>query len=275
MMQIKPYPFLACGLLILAILACNLGAPAPTPEGQGANILTLAAQTLQAQTPTANPGISVEAVLTLAVETLQAQATPTSTIVPSIPPTNKPKKTKTPKPSDTPVSSTSIKVPGTFVFHPPIINVTLDGSVQAVPVKPTLDTTHGPTFGGDDISVGFSPDPDWTYMGGTGGTVDVSYLGGGCSGFAAAPDDHRIKLTGGGINLLRIYFIGLNGDPAMVVKDPYGNFYCADNSFGTVSPTIDFSNPAEGTYFVWIARDAASISIRGTLYITDKSRNHP
>jgi hypothetical protein len=68
-MRNKHYPILACCLLTLAVLACNLGAPAATPEGQGTNILTLAAQTLQAQTPTADQGISVEAALTLAVET--------------------------------------------------------------------------------------------------------------------------------------------------------------------------------------------------------------
>jgi hypothetical protein len=61
----------------------------------------------------------------------------------------------------------------------------------------------------------------------------------------------------------------------MVVNDPYGNFYCVDDSFGTVNPTIDFNNPAGGTYDVWIDSYAANTTISGTLYITEKSSNHP
>ena len=75
-MRNKPSRFLPYCVFILTILACNLGASVPTPEGQGANILTLAAQTLAAQTPTNNAGISIDQALTFAVETLQAQATP-------------------------------------------------------------------------------------------------------------------------------------------------------------------------------------------------------
>ena len=125
------------------MLACTLGAPAPTPEGQGANILTLAAQTLQAQTPTADQGISVDQALTLAVGTLQAEATATDTIVPSNPPviqpTNKPKKTKTPKPSNTPVSPTVVPTTGTLHIHfPPIVNLTLDCSYSSGARKPQV-----------------------------------------------------------------------------------------------------------------------------------------
>ena len=61
----------------------------------------------------------------------------------------------------------------------------------------------------------------------------------------------------------------------MVVNDPYGNFYCVDDSFGTVNPTIDFNNPAGGSYDVWIASYSAQATISGTLYITENSGNHP
>jgi len=107
-----------------------------------------------------------------------------------------------------------------------------------------------------------------------GGNVDVGYLGGSCSGFATTPPDLRINYGGGG-SLLRIYFIGANGDPKMIVNDPYGNFYCVDDSFSTVNPTIDFDNPAGGSYDVWIGSSAASTTISGTLYITEASSNHP
>lgn len=263
----------ACCVLILAILACNFSA-APTPAEQGSNILTLAVQTLQAQTPTANTGISVEAALTLAVETLQAQVTPTNTIIPSNPPTDKPKKTKTPKPSDTPAPPSATHVVGTLKIRPPFIGLTLVGPIQVVPVNPKLDYQANANYGEANLSTGFSPDPYSVGMT-TGGNVDVSYLGGSCSGFATAAPDLRINFGGGGSSLLRIYFIGSNGDPAMVVNDPYGNFYCVDDSFGTVNPTIDFNNPAGGSYDVWIASYAANATISGALHISENSGNHP
>src|SRR5262245_21670174 len=108
-----------------------------------------------------------------------------------------------------------------------------------------------------------------------GGTVDVSYLGGTCHGFASSAPDLRLNFGGGGYSLLRIDFIGSNGDPAMVVNDPYGNFYCVDDWFGTVNPTIHFNNHVAGSYDVWIASYSAQATISGTMYITENSGNHP
>jgi hypothetical protein len=272
-MKNKPYPILACCLLILTMLACNFGAAAPTPGGQSENILTLAVQTLQAQTSTTDPGISVDAALTLAVQTLQAQSTPTNTSIPSNPSTEKPKKTKTPKPSNTPISPTS----GTPHIHLPIGRITFIAPIQVIPPNnpnPKLDYQANGKYGEANMSAGFSPDPYSVGMT-AGGNVDVSYLGSSCSGFASTSPDLRINFGGGGSSLLRIYFVGTNGDPKMVVNDPYGNFYCVNDSFGTVNPTIDFNNPAGGTYDVWIASYAATASISGTLYITENSGNHP
>jgi hypothetical protein len=271
-MKNKPYPILACCLLILAMLACNFGAAATTPGGQSENILTLAVQTLQAQTPTTE-GISVGQALTLAVQTLQAQATPTNTIIPSNPSTEKPKKTKTPKPSNTPIPPTS----GTPHIHLPIGRITFIAPIQVMPNNPNntkLDYQANGKYGEANMSAGFSPDPYSIGMT-AGGNVDVSYLGGSCSGFASTSPDLRINFGGGGSSLLRIYFVGTNGDPKMIVNDPYGNFYCVNDSFGTVNPTIDFNNPAGGTYDVWIGSYAANTTVTGTLYMTENSGNHP
>ncbi len=163
---------------------------------------------------------------------------------------------------------------GTQIFHPPIIRVTLIAPIIIVPVNPKLDYTASANYGEANLSAGFSPDPYSVGMT-TGGNVDVSYLGSSCSGFATSHPDLRINFGGGGASLLRIYFVGSNGDAAMVVNDPYGNFYCVDDSFGTVNPTIDFNNPAGGSYDVWVASYAANTTISGTLYITENSGNHP
>jgi hypothetical protein len=158
-----------------------------------------------------------------------------------------------------------LHIPIASLIAPPIVIVTL---------APRLDYTANPTYGSTNLSAGFSPDPFTVGMT-SGGDVDVSYLGGGCSGFATTSPAFRITFGGAGSTLLRIYFVGSNGDSTMIVNDPYGNFYCVDNSFGTVNPTIDFNNPAGGSYDVWIGSYASRTFVSGTLYITENTGNHP
>jgi len=139
---------------------------------------------------------------------------------------------------------------------------------------PKLDYTATANYGEANLSAGFAPDPYSVGMT-TGGAVDVSYLGSSCSGFATKAPDLRINFGGDGASLLRIYFVGSNGDSTIVINDPYGNFYCVDDSFGTVNPTIDFNNPAGGSYEVWVGSSSANTTVSGTLYMTGNSGNHP
>ncbi len=208
--------------------------------------------------------------------TLTPSSNPTATT--STNPTETPTATATSNVTSTP-TDTATAAPtssGTRVLHIPtgIAITTLVGQIPINPINPKLDYQGAAKYGEANLSNGFSPDP---YSVGTtsGGDVDVSYLGGSCSGFASSAPDLRINFGGGGASLLRIYYVGANGDPAMVVNDPYGNFYCVDDSFGTVNPTIDFNNPAGGSYDVWIASYANNATISGTLYITGNSGNHP
>ncbi|MBI1257292.1 MAG: SH3 domain-containing protein [Chloroflexi bacterium] len=194
-------------------------------------------------------------------------------VPPTQAPTNQPTTEPTTQPTDNPTAAPTSN--GTPHLHfPPIAAVTLIAPIQVVPVNPKLDYQASANYGEANLSNGFSPDPYSVGMT-TGGNVNVSYLGGSCSGFATSHPDLRINFGGGGASLLRIYFVGSNGDAAMVVNDPYGNFYCVDDSFGTVNPTIDFNNPAGGSYDVWIASYANNANISGTLYITENSGNHP
>ena len=142
------------------------------------------------------------------------------------------------------------------------------------PPPTKLDYTASANYGEANLSAGFSPDPYSVGMT-TGGAVDVSYLGASCSGFATAAPDLRINYGGGGASLLRLYFVASNGDSTMVVNDPYGNFYCIDDSFSTVDPTSDFNNPAGGSYDVWIGSYSPGTPVSGTLYVTEASGNHP
>jgi hypothetical protein len=138
-----------------------------------------------------------------------------------------------------------------------------------------LDPAASANYGQVSLAPGFAPDPHSTAMT-TGGVVDVSYLGSSCSGFATSAPDLKISWAGGG-SLLRIYFIANAGagDPRMVVNDPSANYYCVDDSFGTVNPTIDFNNPSAGTYAIWLGSGSDGTTISGTLFVTLSSANHP
>jgi hypothetical protein len=145
--------------------------------------------------------------------------------------------------------------------------------IEPIEQPARLDYQAGAKYGEMNMGAGFTPDPASLGFN-DGGTVNVSYLGSGCTGFASVDPTITVNYAGGG-NLLRLYIVGQATDSAMVVNDPYGNFYCVDNSFGTVNPTIDFNHPAGGTYNVWAASPQSGASFSGTFYATGNSGNHP
>ncbi|MBV9593141.1 MAG: hypothetical protein JO147_04995 [Actinobacteria bacterium] len=170
-------------------------------------------------------------------------------------------------------SNTTTTATGThIVIKPSNIRASAILSVLDPPPARLLPSTP-PAYGAADLSSGFSADP-YSVGVAAGGPVNVNYLGGSCRGFSSAAPSLKINYGGSG-SLLRLYFVGANGDPAMVVYDPYGNFYCVDDSFGTVNPTIDFNNPAVGSYEIWIASYASNATLSGTFYVTGNSGNHP
>ncbi len=219
-------------------------------------------------------GVSVVQLPTAVPPTNAPTAAPTNPNAPTSEPTTAPTDAPTTEPTTAPTVDPNQP---TATHHPIFVSSLVAGhlgDIQVQPINPKLDYEASGNYGEANLSVGFSPDPYSVGMT-TGGNVNVSYLGGSCSGFATAHPDLRINFGGGGASLLRIYFVGANGDATMVVNDPYGNFYCVDDSFGTVNPTIDFNNPAGGSYDVWIGSYAANTTISGTLYLTENSGNHP
>ena len=108
----------------------------------------------------------------------------------------------------------------------------------------------------------------------SGGSVDVSYILG-CSGWATSAPDYSVRYSVDAFTqLLRFYFLG-DGDTTMVVNDPMGNWVCADDSYGTTDPTVDFPDPVSGRYDIWIGSYLHDVPVSGTLNITELQLNHP
>ena len=107
--------------------------------------------------------------------------------------------------------------------------------------------------------------------------VDIASfdLGDGCLGYSTAQPDYRIQWTGSG-SFLRFFFAAqeANGDTVLVINQPDGSWICGDDSFNTLSPTVDV-RPMEGQYDIWIASYNADENVGGYLVITEDDNLSP
>lgn len=172
-------------------------------------------------------------------------ATPISTLAGSFTPTNTPTLGATATPTNTPT---------------PVI-------------VPTLNFSLPPNFGSTALTSGFVPDP-FSVGVTSGGSVNVNYLGGGCTGFATSAPDFSVNYTAGAFPTLRFYFVG-SGDATLIINSPSGSYFCNDDSFGTLNPAIDFNSPSSGRYDIWVGSFASGTAIGGTLFVTENTGNHP
>ena len=104
----------------------------------------------------------------------------------------------------------------------------------------------------------------------------MSYLGGGCVGYAEANPDYEVHYVAGIMSLLRFYFVASSGgDATLIINDSAGNWQCNDDSFGSSNPSIDFSPPESGWYDIWVGSYSSGDFNAGTLNITELDSNHP
>lgn len=130
----------------------------------------------------------------------------------------------------------------------------------------SLTPSGSPNYGVAGLSAGFTPDP-YTVGVTSGGSVDVSYLGGSCRGYATSNPDFRVQWSGSS-SRLRFYFQS-GGDTTLVVRAPGGSWYCNDDGAGGVNPLINVNNPPEGNYNIWVASYSSDQYHSGTLYVTE------
>jgi hypothetical protein len=143
------------------------------------------------------------------------------------------------------------------------------------PAADELDWQLAPNFGSTELTAGFSPDP-FDQILTSGGSIDASYLGDDCRGWATAAPDFDITYTAGGMSLLRFYFVAdAAEDTTLIINAPDGQWYCNDDAPGTIDPMVDFTNPQEGLYDIWVGSFTEGELIEGTLYVTEISTNQP
>jgi hypothetical protein len=126
-----------------------------------------------------------------------------------------------------------------------------------------------------ELISGFTPDPYGMSVDGAGdGAISLAADPYNCSGYAQPYETIRLHYTTGSYGMMRIYFVAENGvDTVMIVNDPHGVWYCSDDSFGTLNPSLDFSPPSGGVYDIWIGSFGGEY-VSGTLYVTEVD-HHP
>lgn len=140
-----------------------------------------------------------------------------------------------------------------------------------------LDPNLEPNYGSGDLAPGFTPDPEEISVQ-AGGTIDVSaYLGGECAGFVTEAPDLQLTWTGTGATPIRFYFVAAEAgaDTVLVINDPNGEWWCGDDSYGGLNPTIEFAAAPAGVYDIWVGTYTADALIAGTFYVTEVDANHP
>jgi len=133
-----------------------------------------------------------------------------------------------------------------------------------------LDFTQDPAFGVESLSAGFNPDPHTIDLV-SGGEVAASYLGAGCTGFAAVAPDYRLNWSGNSPEL-RVFFAAQDGgDTTLLVNLPDGSWVCNDDARDSVNPLVAISDPPEGQYDIWVGSYNAGAYVTGTLNITERN----
>ena len=135
--------------------------------------------------------------------------------------------------------------------------------------SPSLDLEADPYFGSHNIHP--THDTQTFDVSATGGgeiNVDeVDGLPAGCTGYVSSAPDVEVILEGDAPSDLYIYFLS-SSDATLIINDPYGNWYCDDDSYGGGNPMVAFLNASNGVYDIWIGRyGSAGLTSSGTLIL--------
>ncbi|MEP7291089.1 MAG: hypothetical protein ABI835_04870 [Chloroflexota bacterium] len=137
-----------------------------------------------------------------------------------------------------------------------------------------LNYTLPATYGSETLTAGFLPDPYWSaVIGGGGLNVEGLPLGEACAGYTSAAPTFTLNWAGISTRLRFLFAeIDPTQDAALIVRAPDGGWQCnRDFAGGYTRPQVEFINPPEGTYHVWVSsEDTSDVGVMGVVYATEK-----
>ncbi|MCW5696104.1 MAG: hypothetical protein KIS96_05120 [Bauldia sp.] len=127
------------------------------------------------------------------------------------------------------------------------------------------DWTLNPEAGSIKLATGFTPDPYTVDLFG-GGPIDASWLGGDCFGYITEEPDLRVFYTAGSMPLS--FSVTSSRDTLLLVSDPQGNWFCNDDSGGSLDPRVTLESPLSGQYDIWVGTFGDE-NIPATLWLSE------
>ncbi|MEM9037763.1 MAG: hypothetical protein AAGD18_24465 [Actinomycetota bacterium] len=116
------------------------------------------------------------------------------------------------------------------------------------------------------LDAGFTPDPLFL-DGAAGGPIDAGMVG--CTGYIAEEPDYIVDWYGA-TEQLSFAFLASNGaDTTMAVLDPYGAWWCADDSGDSLDPIVFVPWPGDGEYAIWIGTYVANDYAEGSFVVSE------
>jgi hypothetical protein len=150
-------------------------------------------------------------------------------------------------------------------------------TTDAITLVNGLDIAQPPAQAAADLPDLFEPDP-FIIPVVAGGAVDVPALNPeldartGCEGYMDAAPDLTLSLTAQQA-LLRLFFLPDDGagDATLIMRTPDGRWFCNDDSYDSVHPTLNLVGATPGVYQIWIGNYNAPDALPGSLFVTRSS----
>ncbi len=147
-------------------------------------------------------------------------------------------------------------------------------TTDAISLVNGLDSAQPSAQAAAELPELFDPDP-LTIPVTAGGLLDIPALNPeldartGCEGYMDAAPDITLNLTTQQ-SLLRLFFLPDDGvaDATLILRTPDGRWYCSDDSYDSVHPTLNLVSAQPGSYQVWVGTYTAPDPLPGMLYVT-------
>ncbi|MCA9907497.1 MAG: hypothetical protein KC519_02530, partial [Anaerolineae bacterium] len=156
-------------------------------------------------------------------------------------------------------------------YYPSYVPVVASASVELVA---GLDAAAAPTQGSLDLAADFEPDPLTLPMT-AGGPFDLETVNPSlpaqshCVGFYNSAPNAIFRLNVP-LTYMRLFFLAdeAGADATIVLRASDGRWYCNDDSYNAVNPTLNVIGAPAGTYQVWLGSFGLEAAIPGTFYLT-------
>ena len=114
---------------------------------------------------------------------------------------------------------------------------------------------------------GFSPDPHTVNLVAGGPLAAAEAANSACRGYVTQAPDYELSFEPGSLDL----FISAvsDTDTTLVVNGPDGNWYCDDDSAGSLNPGLHFEGPMAGTYDIWVGTYLSGDGAEAQLHISE------